>query len=429
MTILCGTDLTPASAAAFDVALAIARKRGDREVVLVYAADPDSGGVDAAREPALDAARVQLDAMIAERRPAGGPAVRGEVLVGVPDEALMHLADTEGADLIVINARSADTTLLRLGTTTSKIIARSHVPVLIVRDPAPWLAFARGERPLRVLIGVDDSAACERGIQWTQGLRTTGPLEVILGAVYYPDDAAEKYGLGRGAMVDRAPELETLLERDLLRRFNSVHGAADAGVSARTIRGLGRIGDHMIELAAEATIDVVVVGTNQKTGLGRLGSVSSVIANDAPQSVVCVPPQARVMASALPPLRSALVATDLSDRSNRAIPYAFSIVGGATGGGVHILYVADKDAELDESKLRAQLGALRPPGTTATVSLHIVRAENVPTAIIQAGARIGVDVIVVASSGRSAIARAFDRSVSGRVAREAKQPVLVLPPL
>ncbi len=429
MTILCGTDLSPASMGALDVALVIAKKRGGTEVVVVYVADPDGAGQHSAREDALLAAREKLDALLAAHTFAGGPTLRGEVVVGPPDETLIAMAETEHAELIVLRASSTDNTFLRLGTTTSKVVARATVPVLIVRDPEPWLAFGRGERPLRTLIGVDDSAACALGIQWTQALRATGPVDVVLGAVYYPDDAAARYGLAPGAMVDRDPEVEKLLERDLLRRFNSVHGAADAGVTPRTLRGLGRIGDHMIELAKAESIDLIVVGTNQKTGFGRLGSVSSVIANDAPQSVVCVPPQAHVGTHSIPVFQTALVATDLSDFANRAVPYAFALV---PTGTVHILHVAKKDDELDEAAIRQSLAALSPTlptaGAARSVVTHIVRGDDAAACIAQTAARLGVDVICIASHGRSGLTRALVGSVADRLLRETRLPVLVLRP-
>ena len=48
-----------------------------------------------------------------------------------------------------------------VGTTTAQVIAQTRVPVLVIRDPAPLLAFARKERPLRLLLGIDDSATSE----------------------------------------------------------------------------------------------------------------------------------------------------------------------------------------------------------------------------------------------------------------------------
>ena len=166
-------------------------------------------------------------------------------------------------------------------------------------------AVARGDKPLKILLGIDDSATCDLGIQWTLALGKRGPIDVVLGAIYYPDDAAAHYGLPPRALVESDPEIERLMQRDLIRRFAGSPAAPPPGVTARARRGLGRIGDHMIELADEERVDAIVVGTGQKTGLGRLGSVSSVIVEDARESVVCVPPQAVVATQTIPVLLSA----------------------------------------------------------------------------------------------------------------------------
>lgn len=425
MSIICGTDLSAASAAALDVALALARLSGHREVVLAHVVDPEIGG-PAARERALADARAVLDQQAARARP-GDPTVRTELVVGVPEETIVSLAEAEGGELIVIAARSTDSSLLRLGTITAKIVARTSVPVLAIRDPEPWLRFASGERPLRLLLGIDDSAVCDLGIQWTHGLAARGPLEVVLGAIYYPDDAAAHYGVDLHRMVDSDPAIERLMTRDLVRRF----GTSDAApkVTPRPRRGLGRIGDHVVELARDEQVDAIVVGTGQKTGLGRLGSVSSIIVNDAPQSVVCLPPQAQVPTRAIPPLSSALVATDLSPFSNRSVPYAFGLVAGEADAEVHLVHVLkDDDEDVSEADVRARLQALAPQGARPRVEAHVVRGDDAATALAQCAARLGVDVICIASHGRSGITRALVGSVADQLLRATRRPVLVLRP-
>ncbi|HWO24339.1 MAG TPA: universal stress protein [Kofleriaceae bacterium] len=446
MSIICGTDLSAASAGALDVAIALAKLYGHREVVLAHIIDPELGGSAAARERALEDARTALDAQAAALRP-GDPAVRTELIVGPPDASLVELAEAEGSELIVIRARSTSSSLLRLGTTTAKVIARTSVPVLVIREPDPWLKFASGERPLRLLLGIDDSAVCDLGIQWTQGLAARGPVEIVLGAIYYPDDAAAHYGVGLRGMVDSDPDIERLMARDLARRFGTLGGggggasssgsdASRSTITTRPRRGLGRIGDHVVELANEEKVDAIIVGTGQKTGLGRLGSVSSIIVNDAPQSVVCVPPQANIPTMSLPEIRSALVATDLSPFSNRAVPYAFALVANAGAAGaaepaeVHIVHVVkdDDDAEVDEAAITAQLYALAPKGARPRVHAHLVRGEDAAIALAQCAAHLGVDVICIASHGRSGITRALVGSVADRLLRATRRPVLVLRP-
>lgn len=419
MSIICGTDLSQASRGALEVARALAARRGDREVVLVHVVDEEHGD-----DAELAERRAQL---LAQVQSGGGPSVRVEIVIGPPDQTLVGFAETESSDLLIIAAQSrgerADS---RLGTTAAQVIARTHVPVIVVRDPAPWLAFAHGDAPLKILLGIDDSATCDLGIQWTIALGKHGPLQVVLGAIYYADDAAAHYGLPPHGMVESDPEIERLIQRDLIRRFAGSPAAAPPSVTARARRGLGRIGDHMIELADEEHVHAIVVGTGQKTGLGRLGSVSSVIVEDARESVVCVPPQAVVVTQTVPVLSQALVATDLSQFANRAVPYAFALT--QPGGEVHLLHVVKEDAEIDEADLLRQLSSLAPAGATQTLRAHVVRGDDSATTIAQCAARFGVDVICIASHGRSGITRALVGSVADRLLRLTRLPVLVLRP-
>ncbi|HEX7703384.1 MAG TPA: universal stress protein, partial [Kofleriaceae bacterium] len=213
-----------------------------------------------------------------------------------------------------------------------------------------------------------------------------------------------------------------LLARDMARRFVDT-----AGVVARTRRGLGRIGAHLIELATEEKVDTIIIGTSQKTGLGRLGSVSSIVVEEAPQSVVCVPPNATLPTFVVPSMSSALVATDLSPFANRAVAYAYSAV--PEGGEIHIAHVVDHDAEIDEGDIMRQLLAQAPLAAKARkVTAYIVRGEDAATAIAQTAARLGVDFITIASHGRSGITRALMGSVADRLLRATRKPVLVLRP-
>lgn len=422
MSIICGSDLSLASSGALQVARALAAQRGDREVMLVHVIAAES-----AEEPGAPAELARRRAELEAQVRGDGPAVRVEVLVGPPDQTLVDLAEAERSDLIIVAAHSQDDrTESRLGTTAGQIIARTHVPVIVVRDPAPWLAFARSERPLKILLGIDDSATCDLGVQWTLALAKRGPVDVVLGAIYYPDDAAAHYGLPQHSFVEANPEIERLIQRDLTRRFSGSASGVGHSLTARARRGLGRIGDHMIELAREENVDAIVVGTGQKTGLGRLGSVSSVIVENAPESVVCVPPQAVVVTQSVPVLQQALVATDLSQFANRAVPYAFALT--QPGGEIHLLHVIKEDAEADEVDLLRRLRALTPAGATHKVSAHIVRGDDAATTMAQCAARFGVDVICIASHGRSGITRALVGSVADRLLRATRLPVLVLRP-
>jgi nucleotide-binding universal stress UspA family protein len=434
MPILCGTDLSTASGGALEVARAMAAQRGEPEVIFAHVMSvAGAGAAGPSRDAAIERMRAELDGIVAKTQAdprAAEVAVRVELRVGAADSELAAYAESEGCDLIVIAARSNPdgASLLRLGTTAERIVQASHLPVVIVRDPAPWLAFARGERPLRLLLGIDDSATCDLGIQWVHALRKLGAVEIILGAIYYSDVAAHQFGLAAKSIVDRDPEIEALIQRDLLRRFGEGPVTVTGTVVARSKRGLGRIGDHLLELAREENVDVIVIGTSQKTGLGRLGEVSSVVVHDATQAVVCIPPAAAIATATIPMLRAALVATDLSAFANRAVPYAFALT--PLGGDVHVVHVvSERDAETsDEAELQRALAALTPHGAKQTVHVHITHGDDPATVIAQTAARLGVDVICIASHGRSGITRALVGSVADKLLRASRLPVLVLRP-
>lgn len=418
MTIICGTDLSHASGGALEVSRALAGLRREREIVLVHVASSEAD--DAHTRSALEA----TVARIRQAGPADQPDIRIEMVVGAAETILTSFAETEGADLIVIGAAGSSSKrgATSLGSTAAKIIAVTRTPVLLVRDPKPWLEFATKARPLKVLASLDESIASELTLQWTHGLRTQGPVEVVLGAIYYPDDAAAFYGVQAKTLVDRDPEIEELLARDLVKRFGSTDG-----VVARTRRGLGRIGDHVLELANEEKVDAIVVGTSQKTGLDRLGSVSELVVTMATQSVVCVPPNALLPTYVLPVMRSALVATDLSPFANRAVAYAFASL--PEGGELHIVHVVAHAARIDEAETMRALLALAPVnGRALQIKAYVVHGDDAAEAIAQTGARLGADFVVIASHGRSGITRALMGSVADRLLRATRKPVLVLRP-
>jgi nucleotide-binding universal stress UspA family protein len=125
-------------------------------------------------------------------------------------------------------------------------------------------------------------------------------------------------------------------------------------------------------------------------------------------------------------LQRALVGTDLSQFANRAVPYAFALT--QPGGEVHVVHVVKQDEEVDQADLIRRLQALAPAGARQELRTHIVRGDATATVLAQCAARFGVDVICVASHGRSGISRALVGSVADSLLRATRLPVLVLRP-
>lgn len=426
MPIVCGTDCSEYSAEAVTAALALARRRGDREVVMVNVLD--SHVAEGKTDAVAAAARTRIDAD-AERLSRGGDIkVRAELLIGTPVASMIAATETEGSDLLVVASKGhSNAPLMKLGGTSGGVAASASVPVLVVRDSAPFVAWANGERPLKVMIGLDESASCEPAIALLHQLRAAGPVDVVAAHIYYADEAARKYGLKPRSMVDADPEIERLLGRDLERRLGALPGTGK--VTLRPRNGLGRIGDHLLEVADAENVDVILIGTRHKGSLGRLSSVSALILHDAKQSVWCVPAHAHLGQVDVPRFKVVVVATDLSDFGNHAVPYGYTLLGDK-GGDVHLIHVRDEDHEGHDAagihaSLKAHAIVTRPGVTTRT---HVVTGDDTARVIGETAERLGADVVVIASHARSGISRALLGSVADKLLRSCSRPVLVLRP-
>jgi len=427
MAIVVGTDLSEQSLVALRAGLAIAQRRGDRELIVVHVIDEDTTEDASAslRDDLVAGRRARLDAHLAKIGAQPGITVRTDVLVGDIDDALLAYADTEGAELVVVTARGKGGKE-RLGGTTYKLALRSKRPLLVVRDAAPFIAWADGERPLRVLVGVDESAACQAAIHVVKELRKAGPVDIVVGHVYFPDEAAHRYGLRHVSMVEVTPELEQMLSRDLQRRLGDVPG--EGGVLIAPRLGLGRIGDHMLEIADAQKVDLVLVGTRQKVGLRRLSSVSAVLLEDTRQSVLCVPLSADAALDEVPKVRIAVAATDRSPFSNLAIPWAYGLVGDR--GEVHIVHVVEDVSDANDKAIVTELLELAPPARMGvTTRAHVVHGDDAARTIAETAERAGADVICICSHGRSGLSRALVGSVADKLMRACHRPVLVLRPI
>jgi nucleotide-binding universal stress UspA family protein len=140
-----------------------------------------------------------------------------------------------------------------------------------------------------------------------------------------------------------------------------------------------------------------------------------------------------------------LAATDLSALGNRAVPFAYTLLG--RGGIVELCYVHERplpsppyayesrDGALNDERreeIEARLRSLVPKNAEAlgiTTHINIVDGGHAGEAIVAAAERLHADSITLGSHGRSGVARALVGSVADTVMRHARRPVLVVPQL
>jgi nucleotide-binding universal stress UspA family protein len=447
MPIVCGTDLSEMAAHAATVAATLAVASG-KPLHLIHALDlwPE----EVREQPghplvlwgesrlAREAARLRLL----------GAEVRVELKPGAAEDILRAMARDVGASLIVVGALGhRGETPRKLGSRADRTAQHSSVPVLAVRDAAPFLTWLKEKRPLRVVLGVDASSSAEHAARWLDTLSRLGPCDIVLAHLYWPPETFHRLGLGGlRSFVEPDSEIVSTLEHQLGQRFDRLlHGKSH---SYRIEPHLGRVGDGLALLAAEAHADLLVVGCHDQSALARLweGSVSRQALRAASMAVACVPEPARATSKQeTPRLRHVLAATDFSELGNDAVPLAYSTV--APGGTVHLIHVLEaKRGRLDPYDLftplpdptlseaanaaGARLRELVPGDASAkntSTQVHVVEAADPATAICQAAERLDADLLCLGTQGSGGVARAVLGSVAKAVVDGTRRPVLLAP--
>lgn len=444
MSIVCGTDFSELAAHAATVAGCMAARTG-QTLHLVHALDLGPEEVrDQPGHPLLLWAESRLGRE-AERLKGLGAEVHVHAVPGHADRVLQATAHDAAASLIVVGAVGHHgKESRRLGSRADRTALQSHLPALIIRDSAGFVAWFKEERPLRVVIGIDASESAENAARWLDELCRSGPVELTLAHLYWPPEAFQSLGLeGTRSFVAPDPQIVRTLQQHFSPRFDGLLHA-----KLRTYRiepCLGRLGDGLSALAADARADLVVVGCRTQGALERLweGSVSRQTLHAAGMSVACVPAPAVARERHTPRLRHVLAATDFSELANSAIPLAYAAA--SQGGTVHLMHVVKRgrsqidvydvfhpgvdetasDAVLAAKARLAQLVPADASGKGISTELHALEAHEAREAIIHAAERLDVDLICLGTHGRSGIAKAALGSVAAYILTHSRRPLLL----
>lgn len=441
--VLCGTDFSENGARAVTAAGAIARRTGGT-VILAHATDEPETWPSPARKNGRfpDSQRKKLDQEVA--RLAGlGVSASGRLLRGPwADDALLDAALTEEADLVVVSATGKSVHgRFRLGSVSERIAEAAPRPTLVVHSAAPFESWAAETRPLRIFVAFDFKAVSDAALRWTRDFAAAGGCEIVVGHVHGPVSAGGRRSPDGMKYVSRS---RRTLERDVTLRAESILGKDVARI--RIAPASSRPDLPLIEMARKEQADLLVVGTHQRHGLGRIGhpSVSRGLLRLAGANLVCVPACAALPGPSLRPSR-VLVATDLSGRGTSLIPYACGVVG--PGGVVRLIHVVEPvrapnpliGGQLEQqtptrgerrimlAEIDRRLSALVPldvAGRGVDVEVAVIESQKVPEAIRQEAERFGAELICIGSRSQG-LGGAVLSPVANTLLR-GRRPVLVV---
>jgi nucleotide-binding universal stress UspA family protein len=278
---------------------------------------------------------------------------------------------------------------------------------------------------------VDRTETSRGTARWLRTLGAVGPINVV------------------AAHVARAGEdlalLEQSLARDLEDDVADLRASGRVTFEARAAEDMN-VDETLVDVAKTKMADLIVVGSHQRSAMGRVWrrSVSRGVLHLAPVSVVVVSSSAaRDEERSTPVIRDVLVATDLSPLGDAAIPHALSLL--PDGGTLHLAHVVSPALGMtpitalapmrppvrDEGALaevRAELERLVPRDADARgvdVHVHVLEGE-VADALCEAADGLAVDALCMASRGRSRAAAAVLGSSTQNVLAKSTRPVFVV---
>jgi nucleotide-binding universal stress UspA family protein len=290
--IVCGTDFSAVATEAVDIAAAMARQL-ETKLVLVHVYQ--LLGALVSNPLLLEAATLQRRADLdgeARRLRHLETNVEEKFLSGSAFEELVTAATQSKARLIVVGAVGHGLARrLLVGSVAERTVETSPVPTLVVRPGGRLASWIRGEHPLKVLVGYDFSPASDTALGWVNQLRKIGKSEVTVLYSNWPPDEARRLGYkGPLPLTANPKRVQENLERDLKERVATFLPKQE--VTTMVGPGWGNPEGYLFQMASREHVDLIVVGTHQRRGLGRvlLGSVSRNVLHHAKVTVAVVPP-------------------------------------------------------------------------------------------------------------------------------------------
>jgi nucleotide-binding universal stress UspA family protein len=180
---------------------------------------------------------------------------------GEPYEQIVHVADDENCDLIIMGRRGSGNLERELmGSVTARVIGHTRKDVLVIPEKS---ALAWG----KILLATDGSPSCDNALARSLEIAQERGSKLAAVSVVYTND--EFYALGQNVIQGLYEEADKMLDK--VKRWGG-----DLGIQAEIFIKDGEPHLAIVDLAKELASDLVIMGCHGRKGLTRLlmGSVT-----------------------------------------------------------------------------------------------------------------------------------------------------------
>jgi len=180
---------------------------------------------------------------------------------GEPYEQIVHVAEEENCDLIVMGRRGKGKMERALiGSVTARVIGHTNKDVLVIPETAKlsWQ---------NILLATDGSTCCDNALARALEIAQERKAKLSAVSVVYTND--EFYAVGQDVMKELYQEADKVLDK--VRNW-----AGDLGVQTELFVRDGEPHQAITAMAAEISASLIVMGSHGRKGLTRLlmGSVT-----------------------------------------------------------------------------------------------------------------------------------------------------------
>ncbi len=220
-------------------------------------------------------AQEYLETKAKDLKAAGFANVRTRVTRGDAAEAILSLAQAEGADLLAISThgRSGITRWL-FGSVATRILETSTVPVLFLHPKAGADKGAAGPRVNKILVPLDGSDLAMSILEPVQQFAKTMGASLVLFHAVAPIASYPGFETAQAATIGKVVEELQEQAKAILNRAAAKVKAS--GVEATMVVTLDVAVDGVLRAAEELDADMIAIASHGRGGFGRmvLGSVA-----------------------------------------------------------------------------------------------------------------------------------------------------------
>ena len=275
-----------------------------------------------------------------------------------------------------------------------------------------------------VMFATDFSEAAMQALPYAVGMASQYGSKLYLAHVI----PIESFLVGDPKAAERLRQARQEADTDLAAVLDSV---SNRGIPCQAVVDNGDIWVVMSDFLREHAVDLLVIGTTGRAGLGKvlLGSVAEEAIRESPCPVLAVGPKAPTQATMK--LEKILYATDFSPVSLLAAPYALSLAEKfrARLTLLHVIGGLPESPYLDAQMARVRLRELVTAGFELPARPEARVEMGSPAGmILNAASETESDLIVMGARGAGSLARLATHfgSIAHKVVSHAVCPVLTV---